>query len=108
MHITMVKKRLADGSECRKCAEASAHLESRGLWNRIDDVVWVREDDPESAGYALAVERGVDSAPFFIVRSDDGREAVYTSVLQLIRERLGQPVSAAQQAAAIDAGDLGI
>ena len=31
MHITMVKKRLADGSECRKCEDVSALLRSRGV-----------------------------------------------------------------------------
>jgi len=33
MHITMIKKRLADGSECCKCREATEHLQSRGLWS---------------------------------------------------------------------------
>jgi hypothetical protein len=46
-------------------------------------------------------------APFFIVRDDDGRETVYTSVLQLIRERLGARVSAHDHAMAIDADDIG-
>ena len=35
----MVKKRLADGTECRKCQEATTHLQSRGLWARIDEIV---------------------------------------------------------------------
>ena len=108
MHITMVKKTLADGSDCRKCAEATAHLESRGLWDRVDQVVWAHEGDPASPGMMLGARFGVDSAPFFIVRDDNGREWVYTSVLQLVRERLGRQVTAAEQAAAIDADDLGI
>jgi Zn ribbon nucleic-acid-binding protein len=46
MHITMVKRRLIDGSECRKCAEAADHLKSRGLWDRIDEIVWALELSP--------------------------------------------------------------
>jgi hypothetical protein len=104
----MVKKTLADGSDCRKCAEATAHLESRGLWDRVDEVVWAREGDPASPGMVLGAKFGVDSAPFFIVRNDEGGERVYTSVLQLVRNELGQNVTAAQQAAAVDVDDLGI
>ncbi|MGE0451195.1 MAG: hypothetical protein AB7Q29_16605 [Vicinamibacterales bacterium] len=107
MHVTMVKKRLADGSECRKCADATAQLRLRGLWERVDDVVWADERDPASAGMTLAERHAVDQAPFFIVNDADG-EAVYTSVLQLMRERLDVKVTAAQRAQAIDADDLGI
>jgi hypothetical protein len=106
VHITMVKKRLADGSECRKCQEATAHLQSRGLWRRIDEIVWARDDDDESAGTVLARRLGVECAPFFVVRDPQG-EAVYVSVLQLIRDRLDRPVTAAEQAQAIDAEEVG-
>lgn len=106
MHITMVKKRLADGSECRKCQEATAHLQSRGLLSRIDEVVWAHENDPASPGMVLGSKFGVERAPFFVVKDDRG-EAVYVSVLQLVRERFDQAVTSAQQAAAIDADDIG-
>ena len=106
MHVTMVKKRLADGSECRKCIEATECLKSRGLLDRIDDIVWAEEGDSTSLGMKLCGDLGVDRAPFWIVRDGDG-EAIYTSVLQLVRERLGQTVSVAQQVAAIDADDIG-
>ncbi len=106
MHITMVKKRLLDGSECRKCHEATAHLQSRGLWERIDAVVWACEDDPNSPGMVLGRRLGVDRAPFFVV-SDAGGEAVYVSVLQLARERFDVAVSAAQEMQAIDPDDIG-
>jgi hypothetical protein len=107
MRITMVKKTLADGSDCRKCAEATEHLQSRGLWHHIDEVVWAREGDPTSPGMVLGARFGVERAPFFIVRDEDGRETVYSSVLQLVRERLGQTVSLQQQAQAIDIDDVG-
>ena len=106
MHVTMVKKKLRDGSDCRKCAEATEHLRSRGLLDRIDEVVWAYEDDPESPGMVLGKRLGVERAPFFVVRDEKG-EKVYTSVLQLVRERFGQSVSTADQARAIDPDDVG-
>jgi hypothetical protein len=107
MHITMVKKRLADGSECRKCQEASEHLHSRGLWERIDEVVWAHEGDAASPGVQLGSQLGIDRAPFFVVKDPDGGQAVYVSVLQLVRERLGQAVTVREQVQAIDPDDIG-
>ena len=104
--MTMVKKRLVDGTECRKCQEATAHLQARNLWTRIDDVVWALEADPASPGMVLSRQLGVDRAPFFVVRDDRG-ESVYTSVLQLVRDRFDGAVTAAQQAQAIDPDDIG-
>jgi hypothetical protein len=107
MHITMVKKRLLDGSECAKCRDAAGLLESKGLWNRIDEVIWAQEGDDSSPGMVIGQRLGVERAPFFVVRDDRG-EQVYASVLQLMRERLQQQVSAVQQAVAIDVDDIGI
>jgi hypothetical protein len=55
---------------------------------------------------ALGALLGVERAPFFVVRDERG-EQVYTSVLQLVRERLGQSVSTVDQARAIDPDDVG-
>ena len=106
MHITMVKKRLADGTECRKCQEATAHLQSRGLLSRIDEVVWAHEDDASSPGMVLGKRLGVERAPFFVVRDERG-ESVYVSVLQLVRERFDRAITVAEQAQAIDPDDIG-
>ena len=106
MHITIVKKKLADGSDCRKCAEITEHLQSRGLWDRIDEVVWALENDPQSPGMILGARLGVERAPFFVVRDEQG-EHVYTSVLQLIRERLGQAVTTHDEARDVDPDDIG-
>ncbi len=85
MHLIMVKKRLADGSECRKCREVTQLLEERGFSDYIDEVVWADENDPESAGAKLAAEYDTERAPFFIVR--EGRETtLYTSALKLINK----------------------
>jgi phosphoadenosine phosphosulfate reductase len=88
MHVTMVKKRLASGEPCKKCIEAEDLLRSRGVWGRIDQVVWAVEDEPESEGMQLARQYGVEAAPFFLVK-DGGADAVpYSSVLRFMREKL--------------------
>jgi phosphoadenosine phosphosulfate reductase len=91
MHITMVKKRLANGETCRKCAQAEELLKTRGLWDRIDEVVWADESDPSSPGMQLGTRLGVNLAPFFVVRDSETSEVVYESVLKLIKERLADP-----------------
>ena len=102
----MVKKILKDGSDCRKCAEATEHLQARGLWDKIDEVVWAREDDPESPGMQLGARHGVERAPFFVVRDEKG-EKVYTRVLRLIEDRLGQALTSQDQAGTVDPDDVG-
>lgn len=84
MTITMVKKRLSDGSECRKCGQVTQLLKQRGYWDRIDEVVWADERQPQSPGLQLAAKHGVDTAPFFIVH-EGGRESVYTSAIQFMQ-----------------------
>jgi hypothetical protein len=106
MHVTMVKKMLADGSDCRKCEEVSEYLRSRGLWHRVDEVVWAHEEDPASPGMVLSERHGVDRAPFFVIHDERG-ETVYTSVLHLVRERLNEPVTVQEQILDIDADDIG-
>ncbi len=90
MHITMVKKRLASGEACPKCLQAEEVLRGRGLWARIDEVVWAEEGRPESPGMVLAARHGVELAPFFVVRADDGTETVHVSTIRLIKLALQQ------------------
>jgi len=106
MHVTMVKKKLADGSDCRKCGEVTVYLETHGFWDRIDEVVWAHENDPASPGMVLGARLGIDRAPFFVVRDKRG-ETVYTSVLQLIQERFGKEVTAAERARDVVPDDVG-
>jgi len=86
MHITFVKKLTAQGEPCGKCTDVEARLERAGLRHLIDEVVIADERDPGSAGFRLAHEHGVARAPFFLVRRDDGRHAVYTIYLQFVKE----------------------
>jgi phosphoadenosine phosphosulfate reductase len=96
MHVTMVKKRLASGEPCPKCIQAEDLLRARGLWPRIDEVVWADENDPDSPGMKLAREFSVGLAPFFLVRdAANGEATVYESVLKLVKERLTEVSPAA-------------
>jgi phosphoadenosine phosphosulfate reductase len=106
MHVTMVKKRLASGEPCRKCAQAEELLKNRGLWHLIDEVVWADENDPASPGMLLGARLGVGLAPFFVVREDGtGKETVYESVLQFVKERLEGARGATTAASATPAID---
>lgn len=98
MKITLVKKILADGSPCQKCADVMEKLESSGQIKQIDEVLVADERDPASAGMRLAKELNVERAPFFVVEQDDGSRSVYTVYLKFVKEVLGQQQSAADEA----------
>jgi phosphoadenosine phosphosulfate reductase len=87
LHVTMVKKRLASGEPCRKCVQAEELLRARGGWERIDQVVWAVENEPDSEGMRLARRHGIDAAPFFVVDEGEGAQVAYSSVLQFLKER---------------------
>jgi len=105
MRATMVKKQLLSGEPCKKCVDAESLLKSRGLWSRIDEVLWAIEGEPDSAGMKLAAQYQVELAPFFVVQSDNGEARVYTSTLQFIKEALGG--GSAQPAAVATGAVLG-
>ena len=91
--ILMIKKRTADGRECRKCVQMTKLLQDRGVWDRITRVVWAEEAEPASEGMQLGRQHRIDTAPFFIVRQG-GRERVYASTLKFLQEGLGLDASA--------------
>lgn len=93
-HITMVKKRFADGNFCRKCEEVDTRLKHANLTDRIDRVVVADEADPSSEGMRLALHHNVERAPFFIVRDEQGQEQVYTVYFQFVKEVLQQRTTA--------------
>lgn len=85
MQITFVKKILADGTACRKCAEVEARLRNQGYWPRIDRVLVADEREPTGEAWALAETHGVRVAPFFLV-ANGAQTQVYTIYLQMVRE----------------------
>ena len=93
MTITLVKKILADGSPCRKCAEVQERLEKEGLVDRIDATVVADERKPDSEGMLLARKYQVDRAPFFIVEEENAEPRIYTVYFQFVNEVLKQKTS---------------
>jgi hypothetical protein len=88
MTITFVKKILADGQPCAKCADVEKRLRDGGHWDRLDRVVVADERDPDSEGLRLAAEHGVDRAPFFVVEDAAGAR-IYTVYFKFLKEALG-------------------
>jgi hypothetical protein len=93
MHITFVKKILANGEPCQKCRDVEQRLIASGHMQQIDETVIADERDIESAGMKLAVEVNVTRAPFFVVDTDDGKRKVYTVYFKFAKEILGSAQS---------------
>jgi hypothetical protein len=85
MSITMVKKILEDGTECKKCQEVSERMEINSEMRHIDRVVYADVRDKESEGYQIATRLGLEIAPFFVV-DNDGSEIIYKTYLELKRK----------------------
>jgi hypothetical protein len=100
MKITFVKKILADGSPCQKCADVQQKLDSEHQMQFIDEVLIADERDPTSAGMQLAKRLNVERAPFFVVASDTDTKdpEVYTVYLKFVKEVLNQQASAKDEA----------
>ncbi|HJN52353.1 MAG: hypothetical protein QGI68_19645 [Pseudomonadales bacterium] len=88
MKITFVKKILADGRPCQKCAEVQQRLEKSGQIARMDEILIADERDPESAGMQLAEKLNVNRAPFFVVETKTDTK-VYTVYFKFVKEILG-------------------
>lgn len=90
MKITLVKKILADGSPCKKCADVIGKLESSGQMTQIDEILIADERDPNSAGMLVAKKLDVERAPFFVVEDDDKAPVVYTVYMKFVKEVLAE------------------
>lgn len=90
MKITFVKKILADGSPCNKCADVIEKLESSGQMARIDEILVADERDLNSPGMQVAKQFNVDRAPFFVVENEGAEPVVYTVYMKFVKEVLDQ------------------
>ena len=88
MHITFVKKILADGTPCPKCDDVERRLEKSGLITRIDHIAVADEREPGSEGMRLARRHGVDLAPFFLVEQN-GATTVHPIYFKFVKEVFG-------------------
>lgn len=95
--VIMIKKKLANGEPCQKCAQAEEMLRRRELWDQIDEVIWADENDPNSPGMVLAREHQVEIAPFFLVEGAGGPE-VYPSAIKVAKDVLAPKKERAQGA----------
>lgn len=64
----LVKKRLEDGSMCKKCNDVSAKLKADGLEDLVGGISIAETTDKESDGVALAEHFEQEKAPFFLVK----------------------------------------
>lgn len=97
MKITLVKKVLADGSPCKKCADVLEKLETSGQMSRIDAIVTADERDPGTEGMQIAKQYNVDRAPFFVVEQDGQETQIYTVYLKFVKEVLEQETKEADE-----------
>jgi len=84
MNITLVKKIMEDGKECKKCREVSDLLKKSDELRFIDTILYADIKDPDSEGSRVAREHNIDIAPFFVVEKD-GEVTVYKSYMQFKR-----------------------
>jgi len=89
MKITMVKKILEDGSECKKCKEVTERLKAHNEMDKIDHVAYADVRESDSEGFRLAEKHSMEYTPFFIVE-EDGKETVYKTYLQLRKNAFNQ------------------
>ena len=97
MHITLVKKVLANGDPCPKCGDVERRLAASGQLQHIDRVVVADERDADSEGMRLAERHDVAVAPFFIVE-EGGETTVYTVYLRFAKEIFGRRNNAVEEA----------
>lgn len=97
MHITFVKKILANGEPCPKCGDVERRLAATGQLQHIDRVVVADERDADSVGMRLAARHDVAVAPFFIVE-DGGETTIYTIYLRFAKEIFGRRTDAVEEA----------
>ena len=95
MKTTFVKKILADGSPCKKCAEVTEKIETGDQMQFIDKIAIADVNDKSSEGMLLAEKHNVDKAPFFIVEQEDGTETVYTIYFKWVKEVVNPLLEAA-------------
>jgi len=83
MHITFVKKILADGELCQKCRDVSDRLESEGVLPLINHISIADQRDANSEGMRLAEQYQVERAPFFLVKDSVGDVTVFDVYFKL-------------------------
>ncbi|MBM4205783.1 MAG: hypothetical protein FJ194_16810 [Gammaproteobacteria bacterium] len=97
MRITFVKKILANGEPCGKCADVESRLDRDGYRDRIDRIVIADERDPMSEGMRIAADFGVSRAPFLLVE-EPSKTSVYDIYFKFVNEVMKAKSSEAESA----------
>lgn len=87
MKITLVKKIMENGEECKKCAEVTDRLKAGSELEFIDNIVFADMRDQDAEGNRLAEKYNVDIAPFFIVE-ESGSVIIYKTYMELKKKVL--------------------
>ena len=95
--ITLVKKIKADGNLCAKSADVFTKLQTSGLSEQIDEVVFADERKPSSEWLHLAIKHKAKSAPFFIVDREDGSTQIYTMYGRFLNEIFNHQITEKEQ-----------
>lgn len=66
--VLMVKKRMKDGNDCRRCVQIQELIEKDDFKKHIDDTIFAVEGEEGSDGLKLSRDFGMRTAPFFVVR----------------------------------------
>ncbi len=98
-NVIYVRKILADGTLCRKCAQVTERLHEDDLFGVIDQIIIADERNPHSEGVRLAQEYKVNRAPFFIIERDDGSQEVFDIYLKF-KKAVAKSDSLAQETTA--------
>ncbi|MDJ0582387.1 hypothetical protein [Crocosphaera sp.] len=93
MHIQLIKKIKLDGNNCRKSAKVLNELQELGLLDKIDEIIAADQRQPSSEGFALANQYQVESAPFFIVKNEEGLTKVYKAYHRFLKDVFNMSIS---------------
>jgi len=69
--VIMVKKKMVDGTLCRKCNDVAQKMQEDGTGKWIGHYAMADVQNAESEGVKLATRFEVATAPFFLVRSKE-------------------------------------
>lgn len=76
MHLTFVKKILADGTLCAACTKVNTQLSIDGIFKFINHIAIADERDIDSEGMRLAIQYQALRAPFFLLKENNQTQVI--------------------------------
>ena len=81
--VVMVKKRMSDGEDCRRCKQIQERIEKDRFEDNITETIFVEEGKNDSTAAKLSAKFKMRTAPFFVVTHDDDRVEAVESYFKL-------------------------